>query len=47
MLISLLQSVNGAQSLNTTFLLALFASAFAAAVLLTVAVPLTSMYTSL
>ena len=33
--------VNGAQFLNVTFLLVLFASASAAAVLLTVIVPLT------
>ena len=45
--ISLLQSVNGAQFLNIIFLLALFASAAAAAVLVTVIAPLTSIYASL
>ena len=39
LLISLMQLVNGAQFLNTTFLLVLFASASATAVLLTVIVP--------
>ena len=47
LLISLTQLVNGAPFLNITFLLALFAAAPAAAVLLTVIVPLTSMYASL
>ena len=47
LLISLLQSVNGAQFLNVTILLPLFASASAADVLLTVIVPLASMYASL
>ena len=47
LLTSLVQIVNGSQFLNITFLLALFASASAAAVLLTVIVPLTRMYTSL
>ena len=46
-LISLMQLVNGSQFLNITFLLVLFASASAAAVLLTVMVPLTKIYTSL
>ena len=45
--ISLLQSVNSAQFLNITFLLAIFASASGAAVLLTVILPLTSMHASL
>ena len=40
LLISLMQLVNGAQFLNITFLLVLFASASAAAVLLTVIVTL-------
>ena len=39
--------MNEAQFLNTTFLLVLFASASAAAVLLTVIVPLTRLYASL
>ena len=47
LLISFMQIVNGAQFLNITFLLVLFASASAAAVLLTVIVPLTRMYASL
>ena len=42
-----MQSVNGAQFLNITFLLALFASTLAAAVLLTDIFPLTSIYASL
>ena len=42
LLISLMQLVNGAQFLNTTFLLVLFAAAPSAAVLLTVIVPLTT-----
>ena len=46
LLISLMQLVNGAEFLNITFLLLLFASASAAAVLLTVIVPLTRMYAS-
>ena len=47
-LISLMQLVNGSQFLNITFLLVLFASASAAAaVLLTVIVPLTKIYTPL
>ena len=46
LLISLVQLVNGAQFLNITFLLVLFASA-SAAVLLTAIVPLTKIYTSL
>ena len=41
LLISLMQLVNGAQYLNNTSLLVLFTSASAAAVLLTVIVPLT------
>ena len=45
--ISLMQLVNGAPFLNITFLLVLFAAAGAAAVLLTVIVPLTRMYASL
>ena len=45
--ILLIQLVNGAQFLNITFLLVLFASAPAAAVLLTVIFPLTSKYASL
>ena len=46
-LISLMQLVNGAQFLNITFLLVLFAAASAAAVLLTAIVPLTRIYASL
>ena len=46
LLISLMQLVNGAQFPNITFLL-LFASAPAAAVLLTVIVPLARIYASL
>ena len=46
-LISLILLVNGAQLLNITFLLVLFASAPAVAVLLTVIVPLTWIYASL
>ena len=42
-----MQLVNGAQFLNITFLLVLFASASAAAVLLTPIVALTSIYASL
>ena len=42
-----MQSVNGAQFLNITFLLVLLASAPAAAVLLTDIFPLTSIYVSL
>ena len=45
--ISLMKLVNGAQFLHTTFLLVLFASAPAVAVLLTVIVPLTKIYASL
>ena len=44
LLISLMQLVNGAQYLNNTSLLVLFTSASAAAVLLTVIVPLTRIY---
>ena len=47
LLISLMQLINGAQFLNITFLLVLFASAPAAAVLLTLIVPLTRIYASL
>ena len=43
--ISLLQTINGAQFLNTTFLLALFGLSLARAA--TDIVPLTSIYTSL
>ena len=43
LLISLMQIVNGAQFLNITYLLVLFALASAAAVLLTVIVSLTRM----
>ena len=39
LLISLMQLLNGAQFLNITFLLVLFTSASAVAVLLTVTVP--------
>ena len=46
-LISLMQLVNGARFLNITFLLALFASSYAAALLLTTIVPLTRIYASL
>ena len=42
-----MQSVNGAQFLNITFLFELFAAASAAAVLLTVIFYLTSIYASL
>ena len=42
-----MQSVNGAQFLNITFVLVLFASAPAPAVLLTDIFPLTSIYASL
>ena len=45
--ILLTQLVNGAQFLNITFLLSLFAAASSAAVLLTVIFPLTSTYASL
>ena len=45
--ILLMQSVDGAQFLNITFLLVLFASASAAAVLLTDTFPLASIYASL
>ena len=44
LLILLMQLVNGAQFLNVALLLVLFASASAAAVLLTVIVPLTRIY---
>ena len=44
--ILLMHLVNGAQFLNITFLLVLFASAPAASVLLTVIFPLTSIYAS-
>ena len=47
LLISLIQLVNGAQFLNITFLLVLFATASAAAVLVTLINPLTRIYTSL
>ena len=47
LLISLIQLVNGAQFLNITFLLILFAAAPAAAVLLAVIFPLTKIYVSL
>ena len=47
LLISLMQLVNGAQFLNITFFLVSFASAPAAAVLLTVIIPLTKIYASL
>ena len=47
LLISLIVEINGAQFLNITFLLVLFASAPSAAVFLTVIVPLTRIYTSL
>ena len=47
LLISLMQLVNGAQFLNMTILLVLFAAAPAPAVLLTVIVPLTIIYASL
>ena len=47
LLISLMQLVNGAQFLNITFLLVLFAVAPSEAVLLTVIVPLTRIYASL
>ena len=47
LLISLMQLVNGAQFLNITFLPVLFASAPAAAVLLTLIFPLTRMCASL
>ena len=47
LLIKLMQLMNGVQSLNMTFLLELFASASAAAVLLTVIIPLTRIYASL
>ena len=43
----LMQQVNGAQVLNITFLLVLFAAAPSAAVLLTVIFSLTSIYASL
>ena len=45
--ILLIHLVNGAQFLNITFLLVLFASASAAVVLLTDIFPLTSIYASL
>ena len=47
LLISLMQLVNGAQFFNVIFLLILLALAPAAAVLLTVIVPLTRIYASL
>ena len=47
LLISRMQLANGAQFLNTIFLLVLFALTSAAAVLLTAIVPLTRIYTSL
>ena len=46
MYISLMQSVNGVQFLNITFLLALFAAATAAEMSSTDIVPLTSTYVS-
>ena len=45
--ILLLQSENGARSLKITFLLTLFATAFAAVVLATDIEPLTSLYASI
>ena len=45
--ILLMQLINGAQFLNITFLLVLFASAAAAAALLTAIFPLTRVYASL
>ena len=45
--ILLMQLVNGVQLLNITFLLVLFGAAPAAALLLTVIFPLTSIYASL
>ena len=45
--ILLMQLLNGAQFLNITFLLLLFVSALAAAVLLSAIFPLTSIYASL
>ena len=45
--ILLMQLVNGAQFLNITFLLVLFAAAPAPALLLTVIFPLASIYASL
>ena len=47
LLISLIQLVNGAQFSNITFILVLFAAAPAAAVLVTLIVPLTRIYASL
>ena len=47
LLISLMQLVNGAQFLNITFLSILFVLESAAAVLLTLIVPLTRIYASL
>ena len=47
LLISLIQLVNGAQFLNITFLLILFAATPAAAVLVTLIVPLTRIDASL
>ena len=47
LLISLMQLVNEAQFVNITFSLVLFASASAAAVLLTATVPLTRIHASL
>ena len=47
LLISLIQLVNGAQFLNITFLLILFAAAQSATVLLTLIVHLTRIYASL
>ena len=47
LLISLMQLVNGAQFLNITFLIVLFASVSASAGLLTVIVPSTRIYASL
>ena len=45
--ISLMQSVNGAQFLNITFIFVLLASGSAAGVFVTDIVPLTSIYASL
>ena len=47
LLISLMQLANGAQFLNITFSLELFASASAETVLLTAIVPLARIYSSL
>ena len=47
LLISIIQLVNGAQFLNITFLLVLFAAAPSAAVLLALIIPLPRIYASL